>query len=96
MLRVPRSEDMPDDSCDKAIYYRQLKAAFDRLALNALVVAHNVILGNFTGGSYFDKRQRLHRQQHAKFLAFLNEHFVWTVVDSTQGILIAKKLNKVR
>ncbi|KAK7222791.1 hypothetical protein V2G26_010794 [Clonostachys chloroleuca] len=23
----PKSEDMPDDSCDKAIYYRQLKAA---------------------------------------------------------------------
>ena len=49
----------------------------------ALVVAHNVILANFTDGPYFEAKQQNYRSQHAKFLPLLRGHFVFTVIDST-------------
>ena len=87
----PKSEEVPTDYRDKAIYYPLLKAALDILAPDALVIAHNVILSNFTGGSYFEEKQRNYRGQYTKFLPLLREHFSYTVIDSTEGILIARR-----
>jgi predicted O-methyltransferase YrrM len=87
----PKSEDMPPDYRDKAIYYPHLKAAFDYLAPGALLVAHNVILANFTGSSYFEAKQQSYRSQYTKFLPFVREHFVYTIIDSTEGMLVGRK-----
>jgi predicted O-methyltransferase YrrM len=87
----PKSEDIPADYRDKAIYYPHLKAALPQLAPGALVVAHNVILSNFTEGVYFESKQRYYREQYAKFLPLLQKHFIYTVIDSTEGTLVARK-----
>lgn len=87
----PKSEDVPEDYRDKAIYYPLLRAAIDRLAPGALLVAHNVILSNFTGARYFEEKQRSYRKQYAKFLPLVQEHFVYTVIDSSEGILVGRK-----
>lgn len=60
----PKSEDVPEDYRDKGIYYPHLKSALENLVPGALVVAHNVILGNFTQGVYFEGRQRYYREQY--------------------------------
>jgi predicted O-methyltransferase YrrM len=88
----PKSEEVAEDYRDKAIYYPHLKAGLDVLAPGALVIAHNVILSNFTESVYFESKQRSYRKQYSKFLPLLREHFVYTVVDSTEGTLIARKL----
>jgi predicted O-methyltransferase YrrM len=87
----PKSEDIPVDYRDKAIYYPLLKSALDNLVPGALVIAHNVILANFTDGSYFEEKQRNYREQYAKFLPLLQDHFLYTVIDSTEGVLVARK-----
>lgn len=87
----PKSDNVPPDYRDKAIYYPHLRAALAALAPGALVVAHNVILANFTGGTYFEAKQGSYRNQYSRFLALLREHFIYTVIDSTEGTLIARK-----
>jgi len=87
----PKSEEVAADYRDKAIYYPLLKAALNILAPGALVIAHNVILSNFTDGIYFEEKQHNYRKQYAKFLPLLREHFLYTVIDSTEGILLARK-----
>ena len=87
----PKSEEIPEDYRDKAIYYPLLKAACNTLAPGALVIAHNVILSNFTDGIYFEEKLRNYRKQYTKFLSLLREHFVYTVIDSTEGTLVARK-----
>ena len=87
----PKSESVPEDYRDKAIYFPLLKAASAVLAPGALVVAHNVILSNFTGSTYFEEKQRSYRKQYTKFLLLLREQFFFTVIDSTEGILVARK-----
>lgn len=87
----PKSEEIPEDYRDKAIYYPHLKAACAILAPGAIVIAHNVILSNFTGGTYFEEKLRDYRNQYTKFLALLREQFVYTVIDSTEGTLVARK-----
>ena len=87
----PKSEGVAVDYRDKAIYYPLLKAAFSILAPGALVIAHNVILSNFTDGFYFEEKQDNYRKQYSKFLPFLREHFLYTVIDSTEGTLVARK-----
>ncbi|KAI9773926.1 MAG: hypothetical protein M1840_006152 [Geoglossum simile] len=87
----PKSEDVPVDYRDKAIYYPLLLAAFSVLAPGALLIAHNVILSNFTDGVYFKAKQSNYREQYSKFLPFLRKHFVYTVIDSTEGTLVARK-----
>ncbi|KAK4196663.1 S-adenosyl-L-methionine-dependent methyltransferase [Triangularia verruculosa] len=88
----PKSDDVPPDYRDKAIYYPHLRASLAELHPGALVVAHNVILSNFTTSAYFEEKQQYYRQQYTKFLALLRENFVYTVIDSTEGVLIARKL----
>ena len=88
----PNSNDIPTDYRDKAIYYPHLGAAFDMLKPGGLLVAHNVILSNFTNGSYFEAKQQNYREQYTKFLPFVQEHFRYIVVDTTQGVMVARKL----
>jgi len=87
----PSSEDIAEDYRDKAIYFPHLKAALGSLAPGALVVAHNVMLSNFTGGKYFAEKQKNYRKQYTKFLTLIQENFVYTVVDTTEGTLVARK-----
>ena len=87
----PKSEDVPEDYRDKAIYYPLLRAAIDSLAPDALLVVHNVILSNFTGSRYFERKQRSYRQQYHKFMPLVQEHFVYTIVDSSEGVLVGRK-----
>lgn len=87
----PSSEDVAEDYRDKAIYFPHLKAALGNLVPGALVVAHNVILSNFTRGKYFAKKQESYRRQYMKFLKLLQENFIYTVIDTTEGTLIARK-----
>jgi len=87
----PKSEEVDEDYRDKAIYYPLLKAALAILAPGALVIAHNVILSNFTDGYYFEEKQSNYRKQYTKFLPLLREHFSYTVIDSTEGTLVARK-----
>lgn len=87
----PKLEEVAADYRDKAIYYPMLKAALGILAPGALVIAHNVILSNFTDGFYFEEKQQDYRKQYAKFLPLLREHFCYTVIDSTEGTLVARK-----
>ena len=87
----PSSEDVAEDYRDKAIYFPHLKAALGSLAPGALVVAHNVMLSNFTGGKYFAEKQKNYRKQYTKFLTLIQENFVYTVVDTTEGTLVARK-----
>ncbi|KAK6537419.1 hypothetical protein TWF694_011606 [Orbilia ellipsospora] len=87
----PKSNAIPEDYRDKAIYYPHLKAALNNLKSGALLVAHNVILSNFTGGAYFEEKQRYYRQQYKKFLPLLQENFTYIVLDSTEGTLVARK-----
>jgi predicted O-methyltransferase YrrM len=86
----PKSKEVPEDYRDKAIYYPLLRAACAILAPGALVIAHNVILSNFTNGAYFEEKQLDYRKQYMKFLTLLREHFIYTVIDSTEGILVAR------
>lgn len=87
----PKSLEVDEDHRDKAIYYPHLKAALGCLAPGALLVAHNVILSNRTDGGYFEEKQQSYRRQYSKFLALLRENFFYTIIDSTEGTLVARK-----
>ncbi|KAJ8128090.1 hypothetical protein O1611_g5545 [Lasiodiplodia mahajangana] len=87
----PKSEDVPEDYRDKAIYYPHLRAMLDKLRSGAIVIAHNVILSNFSGSGYFSKKQENYRQQYSKFLPLFKTGFAYTIIDSTEGMLVARK-----
>jgi len=87
----PNSEEIHEEYREKAIYFPHLQAAMENLAPGALVVAHNVILSNFTGGGFWEEKQKEYRRQYIKFLALLQKDFVYTVLDSTEGVLVARK-----
>ena len=87
----PACEEVHMDYREKAIYFPHLQAAMARLAPGALVVAHNVLLENFTGGRFWEEKKNAYRKQYVKFLALVSADFVWTVIDSTEGVLVARK-----
>jgi predicted O-methyltransferase YrrM len=76
----------------KATYYPHARVAFEALQSGGFMVAHNVILSNFANGPYFETKQQGYRKQYEKFPPFVCQHFRPVVQDTTQGMLVARKM----
>jgi predicted O-methyltransferase YrrM/predicted MFS family arabinose efflux permease len=66
---------VPPDLRDKAIYYPIMKANTPALRPDGLLVAHNMLLHNLTGNTYFTAKIANNTSQYARFHAHLDAHY---------------------
>lgn len=88
---LPR--DHPDPALrGKGVYRPLLEAALPRLAADALIVCHNMLIDDATGAPVFDGILARNRRELAPFLALARTELAgWTEIASTEGVGVGRR-----
>ncbi|KAB1935298.1 hypothetical protein F8271_21950 [Micromonospora sp. ALFpr18c] len=83
---------VPEYMIDKAIYYPIMEATTPAIRPGGVLVAHNMLLENLTGNSYFTGRVANNRRQYTKFQRHLDEHYdVQRTFATTEGLGVYRR-----
>jgi predicted O-methyltransferase YrrM len=82
----------PIELRDKRIYSPMMKSLYRGLSKKSVVIAHNILLENFSNGKYFDRKIESNLEQFQDLYNFISENFKMNLnFNTTEGIGIYNK-----
>lgn len=87
---LPRSEPDPTRR-GKGLYYHLLARALPKLAPDAVLITHNILLNDWTGDPAFEATISRNKTELGPFMKLAEEHFGFIEYGTTEGVGIGRR-----